>query len=297
MRVFCRTLILAIVIAATVLTAHAQPGARAGRGDRACTGVLDQRLESLPVMPLSSDETAALSLLRLEEKLARDVYTTLSLQWDLPIFSRIARAEQRHMDLVGLLLARHELEDPVTDGAIGAFSEPGVATLYSELIEAGTTSLEDALRVGARVEDMDLADLDSLLKASPSADVALIAHNLAKGSRNHLRAFTGALDRQGATAYEPQYLNAAQLDAVLTAPRERGVVYDELGATMSCEGRQGRGRGNGRGVCRNGGQGAGAGKGACDGSGRRSGGRGGNRGNGQGTCTGDGPGATAGSSL
>ncbi len=48
----------------------------------------------------TSDEIHDILYLREEEKLARDVYLKLAERWQLPIFENIARAEQRHMDLV-----------------------------------------------------------------------------------------------------------------------------------------------------------------------------------------------------
>ena len=49
-------------------------------------------------------EKESLTLMRQEEKLARDVYLTLGENYDLPVFTNIPRSEQRHMDQMGELL-------------------------------------------------------------------------------------------------------------------------------------------------------------------------------------------------
>jgi len=271
-------------------TASAQNGSGPGgvRAGSICQQTLVQHLASLPVGDLDDDEATAVLFLREEEKLARDVYLTLSLSWDLPVFSRIARSEQRHMDLVGLLLDRYGLADPVGDDVIGQFDNSDLDALFDELVAAGQRSLVDALAVGATIEDLDLADLDAMLLASNDLDVDLIAENLAAGSRNHLRAFVGALADQGVT-YAPQYLDEGAFAAIIASDSERGVVYDEFGEVLAECGSVGEtgGAGSGGNQTRTGGQGgsggqnghggqngnggqagAGDGTGVCDGSGQ-----------------------------
>ena len=63
---------------------------------------------------------------------------------------------------------------------------------------------------------MDLADLLILLDLTDNDQIEIVAHNLAKGSRNHLRAFVRALAAQGET-YTRQYLDQETFDAVLAA--------------------------------------------------------------------------------
>jgi hypothetical protein len=283
------TLTLTASLALTgAASAQNGPGAGGVRAGSICHQVLVQHLASLPVGDLDDDEAAAVTFLREEEKLARDVYLTLSLSWEPPVFSRIARSEQRHMDLVALLLDRYGLVDPVGDDVIGRFTNPDLDVLFDELVAAGQQSLVDALAVGATIEDLDLADLEALLSASNDLDVDLIAENLAAGSRNHLRAFVGALADQGAD-YAPQYLDEQMFTDIITAGSERGVVVDEFGDVLAECGPAGEvgGSGSGGNQTRSGGQGgsggqtghggqngngvqagAGDGTGDCDGTGR-----------------------------
>ena len=88
-----------------------------------------------------------LQYLREEEKLARDVYLTLYQRWELRIFDNIAGAEQRHMDRIGAVLAARQIPDPVTDDSVGVFQDASLGALYQELVQRGSNSALDALRV------------------------------------------------------------------------------------------------------------------------------------------------------
>lgn len=276
-----RTQLTAIALLAVASAAVAQ-GVPAQTGASACQQALIERFDLLPAEPLSDQELADVLYLREEEKLARDVYLTLSLSWELPLFDHIPRSEQQHMDLVVLLIDRYGLTDPVGDNDIGEFTDPGLQALYDQLVADGRVSLTDGLAVGALIEETDLADLRVLIATTDNADVALIAHNLAAGSRNHLRAFVGALANQG-LEYVPQVIDPALFEQILTSPREVAVVYDELGDVLAqCT----RRAGDGGGIVRRGpGQGGGRvgpGDGTGDGDGGPGPGEGGGDGNGDG---------------
>ena len=170
---------------------------------------------------LTAEQAEHLLRLREEEKLARDVYLTFAERWEQPVFSNIARSEQRHMDAVARLLAAHGLVDPVTDDARGVFSAPAFQALYGELVAQGSATVGDALAVGAAIEELDLADLDLALATAPPADVVRVFENLSRGSRNHLRAFAGQLEAIG-RPYAPTSLSAEEVEAIVSTPRERG---------------------------------------------------------------------------
>ncbi len=171
--------------------------------------------------PLSDQEAEGLLYMREEEKLARDVYVTLFDLWAVPAFSRISEAEQRHMDALGRLIVRYDLEDPVIDDAIGVFTDPDFEDLYDELVEAGATSEIDALKVGALIEELDIADLREELAQTDHPDLQRVYENLMRGSRNHLRAFAQLIAAEGET-YEAQHLTQEEFDEIAASPVERG---------------------------------------------------------------------------
>lgn len=170
---------------------------------------------------LSPQEEAGLVFMREEEKLARDVYTVLGDKTGLRIFANIAASEQTHMDAVGTLIARYGAMDPVRDDAIGTFAAQTFKDLYASLVSAGEVSDIEALRVGARIEELDIADLAERVAQTDDADIRLVYEQLMRGSRNHLRSFAAQLASRGAT-YEPVHLPADAYAAIVSTPRERG---------------------------------------------------------------------------
>ena len=87
---------------------------KGGKGN--CT----QSIDSIKY-DLSTQEKDGLIYMRLEEKLARDVYLTLGKTYNQKMFVNIPESEQRHMDAVKALLDKYEIPDPVTDNEIGSF--------------------------------------------------------------------------------------------------------------------------------------------------------------------------------
>jgi hypothetical protein len=219
---------------------------------------------------LSAEEIAGVLYMREEEKLARDVYLTLYEQWELPIFQNIANAEQTHMDAIETLVDRYGLDDPAAGNVVGEFTDPTLRSLYADLVATGSQSLNDALRVGATIEEIDILDLEEYLAQTDAGDIQRVYESLMKGSRNHLRSFVATLEQQTGETYEPQYLDREAYDDIVNTPMESG-GYGRGGSRGDSQG-QGRseagqagndaftyGQGHGHGN---------AGAGAYDGSGR-----------------------------
>ena len=200
---------------------------------------LNTVLEQSAVDPLSDLEIEDILYMREEEKLARDVYLTLYQQWGLSIFQNIANSEATHIAKIKSLIDRYGLEDPVANNEIGVFTNPTLQELYNQLVAEGSTSLGDALRVGAAIEEIDILDLEKAVAQTDKADVQLVYQSLMKGSRNHLRSFTSTLKRQTGEVYQPQYLDPAAYDDIVGTPRETGGNGQGQ--------RQGQGRGQGQG--------------------------------------------------
>ena len=196
----------------------------AATGDVTVKVPLRMLLQALPLETLSSEEVNDLLHMREEEKLARDVYLTLSEHYSLPIFKNIARAEQRHMDAIKSLLHKYGIEDPVKDDSIGVFQNEDLQNLYYQLVDKGEQSLVDALEVGATIEDLDIKDLEDAIQRTDNQDISIVYQNLMKGSRNHLRSFTRILKRLGIT-YEPQYISPEEYEEIVSTPHEIGPIH------------------------------------------------------------------------
>jgi rhodanese-related sulfurtransferase len=170
---------------------------------------------------LSSDETAGLVYMREEEKLARDVYTTLGAKWNMSIFTNISGSEQTHTDAVKALLVQYGITDPVTDTTVGVFVNPVLQKLYGDLVATGEKSLTGALTVGATIEDLDIHDLETRIAQTSRTDIKAVYENLMKASRNHLRSFYGQLTSRG-DSYQAQYITATEFAQIVGSAKETG---------------------------------------------------------------------------
>ncbi len=182
---------------------------------------MQTKVDALPSETLSDEELYSLTLMREEEKLARDVYQVMSAKYNAKIFTNIAAAEQTHMDAVLILLNKYDMEDPVGDNPVGVFTDPVLQILYDQLIELGNTSILNAYKTGATIEDLDIYDLRTVKETVDNKDILLVFDNLEKGSRNHLRSFYGDILKAGGT-YTPQFLTQAEFEAIVNSSMETG---------------------------------------------------------------------------
>jgi hypothetical protein len=164
------------------------------------------------VTTLSEKEKEGLLYMAEEEKLAGDVYLKLNERWNLPVFRNIGNAERTHESAVKTLLQRYALEDPTKES--GIFSNATLQDLYDDLVTRGSASLQDALTVGAAIEEIDIKDLKAHINETDKADIRIVYSNLMNGSENHLRAFVRQLSSMG-VKYEPQHLSSEEYQGVI----------------------------------------------------------------------------------
>ena len=169
---------------------------------------------------LTPAQVGQLVRMREEEKLAHDVYVTLAQSSGLQIFNNIANAESQHMRAVEQLASRYSLV-AVANLPVGSFSDPQFQALYNSLVAAGNKSPIAAATVGAKIEEMDIKDLQTLLSQNPPQDVSKVLEHLQRASGQHLRAFTTELKRLGST-YMPEFLSPQEYNSILNSDNERG---------------------------------------------------------------------------
>ena len=191
-----------------------------------CEQQLGAIIESLPKGELSQRERENLLFMREEEKLAHDVYVTLGKTWGLPPLANIPQAESRHMEFVKTLLDRYSLADPLPDQVVGKFPSQQMQALYDQLVAQGEESVEAAIKVGALIEERNIADLSRVLEEADHDDLKVVYQNLLKGSRNHLRTFARQLSRYN-TTYEAKHLSQEEFDRFASSAHERGVVISD----------------------------------------------------------------------
>lgn len=176
---------------------------------------------ALPKESLSDAEINSVLHLREEEKLARDVYYTLTLKYNANVFANIKSSEESHMDAILQILNKYAIPDPVTTNGIGVFKNNDLQLLYNQLVEKGNLSLLDAYKVGATIEDLDLFDLKDHLAVIDNQDIILVYNNLSKGSRNHMRSFYKNIVNSNGT-YTPQFISQTEFDGIINSSMETG---------------------------------------------------------------------------
>ena len=166
---------------------------------------------------LTADDQASLQFMYEEEKLARDVYTTLGALWNVNQLNNIKDSEQNHMDAIAAIMDQYQVAYDVLP--LGEFNDSHLKTLYDDLVAQGTVSKLAALTVGATVEDLDIVDLENFMETTEIGEIITIYDQLQCGSRNHLRAYVSGIVNEGGT-YTPQFLTQEAYDAILAGDHE-----------------------------------------------------------------------------
>lgn len=167
-------------------------GMMGGRGPGGMGGAMNPGagVATLPKGTLTADQQAALRGMAEEEKLAHDVYVALAAKYPTAYqFSRIAQAEQVHLDAVRALLTKYGLSDPTAGKAAGSFASEKIQGMYDSFVKAAT--VEAAYKAGQDIEKDDIAALAAAGKGVTAQDVTAVYANLARASQMHLRAFGG----------------------------------------------------------------------------------------------------------
>ncbi len=188
---------------------------------------------------VDENEQLHLIFMREEEKLARDVYITLGIQYPtLDIFGSITKSEERHTCAVCDMLDKYQVQDPVKSDNVGVFSgdEFGFyfTEKFAELTTRGSVSALEALYVGAFIEELDMIDITQCPKVivdtietinsvdecgkiyTDNVDIQRLYDSLREGSQNHLRAFVKSIENIiGAGNYEAQLLDQTQVNEIL----------------------------------------------------------------------------------
>ena len=168
---------------------------------------------------LSEQEIKDLQFLKEEEKLARDVYLYSFDLYNQNIFKNISNSEQSHMNNVTIILEKYNIED-LSFEERGKFSNENLQKLYDDLVDLAKKSMEDALIVGATIEDLDINDLNNFILNTDHQDVEDMYQILNCGSRNHLRAYTSNLEKLD-VFYQPQFLSLVEYESIINSNNEK----------------------------------------------------------------------------
>jgi len=230
-RLFFIVLTMAILSVAGVTTSFAGPGNGHGNGGGGSSSSLTEL------------EEYHLLFMREEEKLARDVYDQLYVNFGNLIFDNISNSEQKHMDAIKVLLDKYGLEDPIL--GVGLFADPELQDLYDLLLDFATDGTQ-ALIVGAMIEETDIVDIQHAIDDTEPEheDISSTYESLMCGSRNHLRSFVRQLE-----AISVSYVPIGEENGGLD-PKEFWEIADsemerDCGANED-DGNNGNGKGKGK---------------------------------------------------
>ena len=179
-------------------------------------------INGMPYEDLSEGEIATLNYMREEELLAHDVYVAMYDLYHVPVFNNISNSEHIHSTAMQAIIEKYELPDPAANHVEGVFEDASIQELYDALTAQGSVSFQDALVVGATIEDLDIWDLiEHIENDVDNEDLSYALNQLYRGSRNHIRAFTAHLTFQGMT-YTPQFIPQELYDEIVNSGWEVG---------------------------------------------------------------------------
>ncbi len=170
---------------------------------------------------LTPTEIEAIKYMAEEEKLAYDVYNKLAEMYpNVPIFANIAKTEATHVKAVLNLAEKYGI--PIKLGAPGQFNNTHIQELYDQLVKEGSKGLEEALKVGALIEETDIKDLQEWIAKVQHEDIKQVFECLMMGSRNHLRSFVSTLEKMFNVTYTPQVISQQEYEEIINSPMETG---------------------------------------------------------------------------
>ena len=176
----------------------------------------EQATEADVFLSLSDQEVKDLTFLREEEKLAYDVYIYAFNKYSLNIFNNISKSELSHTYAVLNTMKAYDLNDPVDNNQAGIFTNNDLQLIYDDLTAKVDLSENDALEVGATIEDLDINDIALMLEHTENADLITLYNNLICGSRNHLRSFSSWLNNE----YSPSYISQEDYNQIINSDKE-----------------------------------------------------------------------------
>lgn len=177
-----------------------------------------RKTANLDTQKLSKTEISALLYSLEEEKLAFEVYNLMYEKWGTMQFGNIRQSEEVHIAEVQKHLNNYKIPYQILEK--GKYQNAELQQLYNQLVAQGNVSELEALKVGATIEDVDIFDLQKLMKEVDNSAIIQSLKFLECGSRNHMRAFNRGLSRYGFD-YAPKYITKNQLQEILNSNHER----------------------------------------------------------------------------
>jgi hypothetical protein len=174
--------------------------------------------DNIQNVDLTEADIDALLFMLEEEKLARDTYKFLNDLWNINQLSNIGNSEQSHMDAIINLLDANMIEYSILPN--GEFFDSELQALFDQFAIEGSLSTENALQIGATIEDLDIVDLQEYIDATSNSALKDVFSSLQCGSRNHLRSFISSIENTG-NSYTPQFLTQEEYNLIISSNHEQ----------------------------------------------------------------------------
>ena len=117
------------------------------------------------------------------------------------------------LNCVKNILERYEIKYSAND-EMGVFESTTLKGIYDNLLDKGSKTMIDALIVGATVEDLDINDLNNLIKETDNVELLNLYNNLRSGSIKHLNSFIKQIEKNN-SKYTPQYISQEEFDNIV----------------------------------------------------------------------------------
>jgi hypothetical protein len=186
-----------------------------GEGIMTLTGGNDTVEPPEAAMRLTSREKEGMIFIWEEEKVARDLYSSLFRQNNLTIFKNLTESEQRHMDEAKAIILRYGLVVPENETP-ERFDNESLQRIYNELLAEGRSSDQDAIKAAAVFEEISIIDLKRELSSVQAEDIGVVYQGLLAGSRKHLRSYVSELHKLG-IEYAPRHLDLGEFEKSVKA--------------------------------------------------------------------------------
>jgi hypothetical protein len=168
---------------------------------------------------ISDAELQTLLFTREEEKLAHDVYVYAFDKYRLQIFQNIASSESTHVLSVLTVMNSYQISDPLLGSTtLGEFTNPTLKQLYSDLTSRVDISLNESIKVGLLIEDLDIYDLENGISETDKPNIKALYSILECGSKNHMRAFYNQAVTAG-ISYVPEFISQSEYESIVNSPK------------------------------------------------------------------------------
>lgn len=174
---------------------------------------LDSRSDRRQPQAIDSSTAEQLRYLHDQEKVALDLDWDFLWIWEDAVFQNLGALERRRMDELVALMAEYGLEPSITGTSQGVYGEDDHLTTWREMRDRGETSLLEAYRAVAYMEEWDISVIRALRDGTQEQAVVDASRKMLAGAENHLKMLVSRIKALG-HEYEAQLLSQPDVNAI-----------------------------------------------------------------------------------